>query len=378
MNTPRELQGKQSRQVNDFADPFTLGPVIKNNTLKDFSPRVGFAYDLFGNGKTALRGRAGIYYDIGNIGSALGGTANGALPYAGLVDILPPGCSSNAFPCTTEDWEGIFGTCYNFDTSNNNTCPTGVVGNNTGFPIPVPDQVRNFYQPNVPGVFTPTFIDYNYQSPYMIQYNASVQQQLPWNMALGVAYVGNHGVHLPMVRDGNPIPPTSFGPCGDPANVCVNGGVPFWNNNCTGTPLPAGCSSAYANFNPNFGSDINIATAADSRYNALEVQLQKRTSHGLEFEAAYTPSRGTDEKQGQAHIQDCIVSGGLLGVYPLDPTVDRGPACFNIPNNWEFNALYHFPNSMAWNGFAAKALNRWFMSSIVSVHSGQPFSLITA
>ena len=210
----------------------------------------------------------------------------------------------------------------------------------------------------------------------MIQYNASVQQQLPWNMALGVAYVGNHGVHLPMVRDGNPIPPTTLGPCGDPASRCVNGKVPFWNNSCTGTPLPAGCSSPYSNLNPNFGSDINIGTFADSRYNALQVQLEKRTSHGLEFSAAYTRSRVTDETQGQANIQDCIVSGGLLSVYPLDPKVDKGPACFNIPNNWEFNALYHFPNRMVGNGFAAKMLNGWFMSSIVSVQSGQPFSPI--
>ena len=112
--------------------------------------------------------------------------------------------------------------------------------------------------------------------------------------------------------------------------------MPFWDT-CS---APA---DYHANLNPNFGSDINVATAATSRYNALQVVLQKRTSHGLEFEAAYTRSRVTDETQGQSNVQDCITSGGLLGVYPLNTSVDKGPACFNIRNNWEINVLYHFP-----------------------------------
>jgi hypothetical protein len=180
-----------------------------------------------------------------------------------------------------------------------------------------------------------------------------------------------------MVRDGNPVPPTSFGPCGDPASVCVNGKVPFWDTNCV-APLPAGCSSAYLNLNPNFGSNINVATAASSRYNALQIDLEKRTSHGLEFQVAYTRSLVTDETQGQSNIQDCIVSGGLLGVYPLNPIVDRGPACFNIKNNWEINTLYHFPDLKVENRFLNKIVNGWFISSIISIQSGQPFSPITA
>ena len=365
MTTPRELQNKQSRMINNYSDLFTYGPIIQNNTLKDFSPRIGFAYDLFGNGKTAIRGGTGIYFDMANIGSALGGTTNGAIPYGALIDILP-NCTSaflptQGLPCTTTDWQTKLGT-------------TNAAGG--GFPIPIPDQVRSFYLPTCqpgpgafaqcttnPGLVTPTFISYDWQSPYMIQYNGSVQQQLGWNMALGVAYVGNRGVHLPMVRDGNPVVPTSFGPCGNPASLCVGGQVPFWNVT----------SPAYHNINPFYGSDINIATLAASRYNAVQVNLVKRTSQGLQFEANYTHSLVTDETQGQANIQDCIISGGLLGTYPLNTSVDKGPACFNIPNNWEFNVLYHLPSPQG-GGFKSKALGGWFMSSIISIQSGQPFT----
>jgi hypothetical protein len=203
----------------------------------------------------------------------------------------------------------------------------------------------------------------------MVQYTASIQQQLPWDMALGVAYVGNHGVHLATIRDGNPIFPTSTGPCGDPASRCVGGGVPFWDN---GDPVN------YHTVNPNISSSINIGTFAQSRYNGLQIVLNERTRHGLEFEVAYTRSRVTDDTQGQENSRDCRVAGGLQGVYPLDPqSVDTGPACFNITNNWEINATYHLPNVMKGNAFLSKMTSGWWLSSIVAITSGEPFSLIT-
>jgi hypothetical protein len=305
--------------LNNLTDAFTIGPTIENNTLHDMSPRIGVAWDVFGNGRTAVRAGFGIYYDIGNIGTTLKQDSIGNPPFAGLTDIFSAGTSHVDVPLTP----AILNT-----------------------------------QSNI----TPQFVDYHSKSPYMIQYNLSIQQQLPWGVGLGLAYVGNRGVHLFTIRDSNPIAPTSTGPCGDPASRCVNGAVPFWDQ---GSPN-------YHPINPNMPSTINIATAADSNYNGLQVVVNKRVSHGLEFQVAYTYSKVMDDTQGQANVADCFTSFGLQGTYPLDQHIDRGPACFDSTNNLEASVVYHFPTIGSSNSFLSKAANGWWISSIISKQSGYP------
>jgi hypothetical protein len=342
MTTPRELNGIQSRVINDFTDPFTVGPIIKNNTKKDFSPRIGLAYDLFGNGKTAIRAAFGKLYDIGNIGPALEQDVIGSPPFSGLTDI-----TAQSVPSIKAYSPLVF---------------------------PLSQTILN-----TTGSVTPQFIDYNWQSSYLITWNASVQQQLPWNMAISVGYVGNRGVHIPTVRESNPIIPTSFGSCGDPSSLCVNGQVPFWD---TGSP-------AYTNVNPYCGtvlcppgtpgpSTINVATVADSRYNGLQVVLNKRTSHGLDFQTSYTLSRVMDDTQGQENVRDCSASAGLQGTYPLDQHVDWGPSCFNVADYLALSLTYHLPTISGGNAFVKKAANGWWLGSIAIIQTGFPFSVVTS
>jgi hypothetical protein len=354
MTTPRELQGKQSRLINDYTDAFTLGPIMTNNTKHDFSPRFGFAYDPFGNGKTAIRGGVGIYYDIGNIGEGLSQNAEAAPPFSALVDITSSSNSpivGTTTPGTVAGWESLLATT-------------------PEFPFPIPQQViQNYMDPNNPAVLanlSPLYSGYNFKSPYMIQYNVSVQRQLPWNMAATVAYVGNHGVHLVAYREGNPVFPTSTMPCGDPASLCVHGAVPLWD--------PGAPNWAYVN--SHIGSSTEVGTFADSKYNALQLGLQKQTSHGLELDASFTHSQTYDDTQGQSPVADCSVSGALAGTYPLAPrAVDWGPSCFNIPNNFELTMLYHFPSPKG-RGFVSKALGGWFVGTVITIQGGLPFSPI--
>jgi hypothetical protein len=320
-NTPHELDGNSGRIINlAGGGPSSVGPPMQNSSLHNFSPRIGLAWDVFGNGRTAVRSGFGIYYDVGNTGTILQ-----------QLFVPPVAAKSNL-----------------------------TLDGNTFVQVPLTASVLA----SPPGSQQPVAADYHSKQPYLEQYNLSVQQQLPLNIGLTVAYAGSRGIHLWTLKEGNPIHPTSTGPCGNPASRCVPGvGVQFWD---TGSP-------AYLRPNPNFPTVILITTAGDSWYNALEVSLTKRLSHGLEFQAGYTNALVTDTTQGMAYGSDCT-NNLQQASDPLHSIVDKGPACFDVRNVWHFSTLYHIPTVQLKNAFLSKAVNGWWLSTIVSLQGGYPFA----
>jgi hypothetical protein len=165
VTVPTEVNGKVSNLRNVTDSTITKGdPWYVNPSLKNFAPRIGIAWDPFGNGKTSLRAGFGIFDD----------------------ELLPK--------------------YYFFSGSLNPPYTQRSSLTTAAGPIPFPNLLQNFDPNHV--LYQLQTTNYNLQNPYALQFNMSVQRSLPGDLVVSVGYSGSRGLHLLRIGDANLAPET--------------------------------------------------------------------------------------------------------------------------------------------------------------------------
>lgn len=332
-NTVNEVRGRNAAFVDITRDAaVTLNvPPFKNPSRKNISPRVGFAWDVRGDGKTSLRGGAGLLYDVGVFGTALFVSSSGTPPLSSLSTITPAdGLTFGPFP----------------------NIPAGLAGR----------ELRT--------------VDYNLQQPHLLSYNLTMERQLPGQMGLTVAYAGSRGMNIMQTKEGNPTFPTGQvvnGTC-----VARTGTFdPAATNKCW-LPYPTGAGAPPTRsfrVNPNWDTTEFKTAGSNSWYNSLQVTVNKRMSQNFQMQSSYTWGHSIDETQSQLGVDNSLTSNNY-GDDPFNRKFDRGSSGFDQRHGWRVNGIYRIPANLT--GIAGKLTNGWTMSSILVWNSGFPFDALTS
>lgn len=305
-------------------------------------PRVGIAWSPFGR-KTVIRVGFGMYNDLQD-----------ALGYR----LDQNGPSNPTFTIGATSLNNIF------------------VGGN---PIQ-----RSAPPPTSPlALLVPGGVQPDLATPTLISYSLKIERELSHDTSLSVGYVGNHGFHEIIGLDANaPVPvvcPASPCPAVFPSTINPGTLMPVFGA-LAGQPVPAGTLFNPTSTKPNtsLANTWSWFSQGTSYYNALQVDLNHRFSHGLSIRGVYTWSKTLDD--GDSLNATAANNAVALLSDPYNPRVDWGLATFDVRHAAGINASYELPIGHGkhflgdLSGFANGIVSGWVVNSIVTVQSGFPFT----
>jgi hypothetical protein len=313
-------------------DPGVPGGLIPT-FRKGFAPRVGLAWDPTGDAKWLVTSAYGIFYEPYYTGQ--GGPLQSPIS-------APPYLQTQQISLTPS-------TFLNFpDPYFGNPPPNGT------FATPLTNLTL---APNLP-------------LPYSQDWDLNIQRSLGADLLLEVGYVGTKGTKLPRFVEANPaiyIP--GFNPDNSPIST---------SSNADQRRLYSGCTLAADSPPCTFSSTGLIEGIANSSYNALEMSLKKRFSHGLSFLASYTYSKSIDDASSfnmTGSAAKPVAGENDLAQNPFDVAAERGRSLFDSRNRFVLSYQWSLPFWRQPHGWYQQVLGRWQINGIVTMMSGTPFTV---
>src|SRR5438094_2914790 len=298
--------------------------IVPNSPIKsfyrpsfdNFGPRVGFAWDVQGNGKTSLRGGYGISFER-NFGFV-----------TNRLQWNPPAYSAVVLQAGTLQFPTI-------SISNNSLGP--LAAGSGKLPLP-PAVVRE--------------MDANIRTAYANTWSLAVDRQLTRDMVLTMAYSGSHGVHLYSIADSNALG----------SGVVYAGDDPALN--------------PFSRLNGRYATIALRGNGAFSIYHALQLRVKTNNlaKTGLSFTSNYTWSHAIDNLSSTFSESPNNFYVGFLDF--LNPSQDRGDAEFDLRHRLIVGAIWESPffvkSNNHWRG---RILGGWTLAPIFEAETGTPFSI---